>query len=175
MIIGFSRWPQGRFTAQRGGEVVNMRWADLDPKDGWWTIPVSDSKNKLPHRVPLSKPALAILKPLWEAAPEEAACVVVGASGKRQRAEAAKQHGLSDFRGHDLRRTAASYGASAGVSRLVISKVLNHVERGVTAVYDRHSYDAEKRTALDSWARTLTAILKNQRQAANVVPIGRER
>ena len=65
--------------------------------------------------------------------------------------------------------------ASAGMSRLVISKVLDHVERGVTAVYDRHSYDAEKRTALDSWARTLTAILKNQRQAANVVPIGRER
>ena len=119
-IIVFSRWPQGRFTAQRGGEVVNKRWADLDLKDGWWTIPVSDSKNKLPRRVPLSTPALAILKPLWEKA-----CVVVGASGKRQRAEAAKQLGLSDFRGHDLRRTTASYMASAGMSRLVISKVLD--------------------------------------------------
>ena len=49
--------------------------------------------------------------------------------------------GLPDFRGHDLRRTAASGMASAGVPRLVIGKVLNHAERDVTAVYDRHSYD----------------------------------
>jgi len=52
-----------------------------------------------------------------------------------------------DFRGHDLRRTAASIMASAGVSRLVVAKVVNHVETGVTAVYDRHSDDAEKRAA----------------------------
>ena len=28
---------------------------------------------------------------------------------------------------------------------------MNHVESGITAVYDRHSYDAEKRHALDLW------------------------
>ena len=33
----------------------------------------------------------------------------------------------------------------AGVPRLVVSKILNHVETGVTAVYDRHGYDLEKR------------------------------
>ena len=49
--------------------------------------------------------------------------------------------------------------ASAGVPRLVIAKVLNHVEQGVTAVYDRHSYDGEKRAALDTWARDLMTIL----------------
>ena len=38
----------------------------------------------------------------------------------------------------------------------------NHAEPGVTAVYDRHSYDAEKRQALDEWARTLTAILQRR-------------
>ena len=42
---------------------------------------------------------------------------------------------------------------------LVIGKVLNHAERGVTAVYDRHVYDAEKRAALDGWARDLRAIV----------------
>ena len=51
------------------------------------------------------------------------------------------------FRGHDLRRTAASLMVGAGVPRLVVSKILNHVETGVTAVYDRHSYDLEKRAA----------------------------
>jgi hypothetical protein len=37
------------------------------------------------------------------------------------------------------------------------------VETGVTAVYDRHSYDAEKRAALDFWGRRLEAILANER------------
>jgi hypothetical protein len=40
--------------------------------------------------------------------------------------------------------------------------VLNHVEGGasVTRVYDRYSYDAEKRRALETWARKLRAIVK---------------
>ena len=62
--------------------------------------------------------------------------------------------------------------ASGGIPRLTISKILNHVERGVTAVYDRHSYDAEKRIALDAWARTLNGIVE-QGTGANVVPFAR--
>ena len=71
-----------------------------------------------------------------------------------------------DFRGHDLRRTAASIMASAGVTRLVVAKVLNHVETGVTAVYDRHFYDAEKRAALDLWGRELQRILRKKGKAS---------
>lgn len=78
-----------------------------------------------------------------------------------------------DFRAHDLRRTAASYMASAGVQRLVIKKVLNHVERDVTAVYDRHSYDAEKRQGLETWARTLEGILAAPGTGRKVLPFGR--
>ena len=166
-------------TAQRGGEVFNMRWADLDLAGGWWTIPAEVSKNRLPHRVPLTTPVLTILKVLHQRGVTNARktapiYVLAGARGKRQRSEASKSLGIPDFVGHDLRRTAASHMASAGVQRLVISKVLNHVERGVTAVYDRHSYDAEKQTALETWARKLTAILDAKRHAgATVVPIGR--
>jgi hypothetical protein len=60
----------------------------------------------------------------------------------------------------------------AGISRLVVSKILNHVETGVTAVYDRWGYDAEKRTALDTWARKLDAILTTK-PAAPVVQFAR--
>ena len=49
-----------------------------------------------------------------------------------------------------------------GISRLVVAKILNHAETSVTAVYDRHSYDVEKRQALDAWARRLQAILDNE-------------
>lgn len=51
---------------------------------------------------------------------------------------------------HDLRRTAASHMTSLGIPRFVVAQILNHVESGVTKVYDRHSYDAEKRQALEA-------------------------
>lgn len=54
-------------TAQRGGEVLSMRWADIDLKTRWWTIPMERSKNKMPHRVWLSTPVMNILKRRKEA------------------------------------------------------------------------------------------------------------
>ena len=56
-----------------------------------------------------------------------------------------------------------------GVPRLVVSKILNHVETGVTAVYDRHSYDLEKRAALDFWGNRLEAIISNKRAKGKVL------
>ncbi|HKF93306.1 MAG TPA: tyrosine-type recombinase/integrase [Gammaproteobacteria bacterium] len=59
--------------------------------------------------------------------------------------------GLADLTPHDLRRTAASHMTGMGISRLVVAKILNHAESGITVVYDRHSYDAEKRQTLNAW------------------------
>jgi hypothetical protein len=52
--------------------------------------------------------------------------------------------------------------AEAGVPRQHISAVLNHVEGGARAsrIYDRYSYDAEKRMALETWARKLHSIVE---------------
>ncbi|MEA3467292.1 MAG: hypothetical protein U9R57_03600 [Thermodesulfobacteriota bacterium] len=63
---------------------------------------------------------------------------------------------------HDLRRTAASLMTGMDISRLVVSKILNHVEQGVTRFYDRHSYDAEKRAALEKWGTKLEQILTDK-------------
>ncbi|MBA3641582.1 MAG: tyrosine-type recombinase/integrase [Acidobacteria bacterium] len=68
-----------------------------------------------------------------------------------------------EFRGHDLRRNSASLMVGAGVPRLVVSTILNHVETGVTAVYDRHSYDLEKRAFLDFWGKRLNQIVSGKR------------
>lgn len=67
--------------------------------------------------------------------------------------------GVEDFVLHDLRRTAASNMASLGVGTNVISKILNHVEPGATAVYNRYGYDAEKREALERWDGKLMGIV----------------
>jgi integrase len=157
-------------TAQRGVEVLNLRWSDID--GDWWTIPAESSKNKLPHRVFLSRMAQDILTRVRTLQPDDSVYAFVGVRGKRQRSRALDDLGIADVRPHDFRRTAASMMASAGIARLVVAKVLNHVDRGVTAIYDRHSYDAEKRVALETWDRTLTATLE-EKPAGTVVPFAR--
>ena len=77
--------------------------------------------------------------------------MVITTVGLAVRRKAADFKGVGGFKPHDLRRTAASHLTGMGFSRLVVSKLLNHVESGVTAVYDRHSYDTEKREALAAW------------------------
>ena len=46
-----------------------------------------------------------------------------------------------------------------GFPRFVVGQVLNHVERGITRVYDRHTYDREKRQALHAWGDLLDQIV----------------
>jgi integrase len=169
-------------TAQRGGEVLEMRWRDLDLDAGWWTIPGEYAKNGRAHRVPLVPEAIAIIRAQQagnqekEKGTNEQAierkkndCVFVGIGGSvRDRAKTAPSRIARvlkiEFRGHDLRRTAATKMAEAGVPRHHISAVLNHVEDGarVTRVYDRYSYDAEKRIALETWAQWLAAIVEGR-------------
>lgn len=53
---------------------------------------------------------------------------------------------------HDFRRTIAT-GMTAGLPSTIVNKVMNQQEGGpsVTKIYDRYSYDKEKRHALDTW------------------------
>jgi integrase len=160
-------------TAQRGGELHGATWQEIDLVGGWWTIPAERSKNGLAHRVPLSPQAVRILKALKA---KESAWVFPSSNKLKQHINHAQkaiervvERSKVEFRGHDLRRTAASLMVGAGVARLVVSKILNHVETGVTAVYDRHSYDLEKRAALDFWGRRLEAIISNKRTRARLL------
>ena len=62
--------------------------------------------------------------------------------------------------------------AQSGVDPFTISKVLGHADpRGVTAIYDRYSYDDPKRKALNTWGRRLEQIVAGRSQTAKVVNI----
>lgn len=153
-------------TAQRSGEIRSMAWSDVDLTSAWWVIPAEHSKNKLAHRVPLSATAVTVLRELKKHSHDDGTWVfgTPSRSGYRMTAHKCtvriRATSRVEFVPHDLRRTAASHMTSLGVSRLVVAKILNHVERGVTAVYDRHSYDAEKRHALELWARSIEEFLE---------------
>ena len=175
-------------TAQRGGEVIAMRWRDVDLETGWWTIPGEFAKNGRAHRVPLLPEAIAIIKAQQKdhhrmnededstGAKSDFVFVGTGASIRDRAKKAPSRIARAlkiDFRGHDLRRTAATKMAEAGVPRHHISAVLNHVEAGaaVTRIYDRYSYDVEKRRALETWARKLRSIVE-QLEPGKVLPFG---
>lgn len=165
-------------TGQRKGEVVGAEWDEFDLASGWWTIPAEKAKNGLPHRVPLSPLALRLLKGIQKTNGDTEYLFPSSQGSKPIRDDAISKAvrrnesalNIAHFTPHDLRRTVASQMASAGISRLVISKILNHVDSGVTAVYDRHSYDADKRKALNAWARQLETITSGQK-ASKVVRI----
>ncbi len=152
---------------------------DIDPNSHFWTIPAAYVKNAHGHRVYLNETARELLESVPRA---DGAVWVFPKSfmgdykhvGRRlaQRTRAnivaepkaeGKARAKADIRGHDLRRTAASLMASGGVPRFVISRILNHSEdKDITSVYDRYSYDAEKRAAMEFWNRQLAAILKGK-------------
>lgn len=147
-------------TAQRIGEVLQMRWDAIDLASAWWTIPKEGSKNKLSHRVPLAPMALEILESLprhsdWVFPSPRPGKPIANIYKARERVT--KASGV-EFVPHDLRRTAASLMASLGTDPRIIAKILNHVEPGVTKVYNRHSYDREKMAALHQWAIRLAEI-----------------
>jgi integrase len=165
-------------TGQRKGEVVGAEWDEFDLNTGWWTIPEEKAKNGLPHRVPLSPLTLKLLREIRKADTESGFLFPNSQRDKSIRDDAVSKAvrrnesalNIPHFTPHDLRRTVASHMASAGVSRLEISKILNHVDSGVTAVYDRHSYDTNKKKALNAWARQLEAITSGKK-ASKVVRI----
>jgi integrase len=164
-------YPFGQFvplllaTAQRRGEVSQMKWSQVDFEAKQWVIPADLAKNGKPHVVPLNDFALLLLAKI----PRFADCDWVFTTTRRSPISGFSkalrhihvQSETSDWRFHDLRRTAASGMARAGVAPHVVEKVLNHISgtiSGVAAVYNRYGYDSERREALDKWGSFLDGL-----------------
>jgi integrase len=155
-------------TAQRRGELAEMRWSEIDFEAKAWIIPSDRAKNGKQHVVPLSAFSLEMLAEV----PRFLNCDFVfttthkspisGFSKALRRLSQGSQ--TSDWRWHDLRRTAASGMARLGVAPHVVEKILNHVSgviSGVALVYNRHGYDLEKRDALEQWGAHLSELTRS--------------
>ena len=79
---------------------------------------------------------------------------------------------LDPFTLHDLRRTFASQLAALGTPIHVTEKLLNHVSgtlSGVTAVYNRYTYAAEMRAAVEAHEAHLRRLLDQNLPPAVIV------
>jgi integrase len=165
-------------TGQRREEVARLQWEELDLARRVWTIPKSRTKNAKAHVVHLSEQSLAVLKRTDRNSP-----LVFSPLGTKpfQEFSRAKRvldqlSGVTGWRLHDLRRTCVSGMARLGVAPHVADKILNHQAgtiSGVAAVYQRHDFLAERRTALDLWGahveRVLTGMSQERRIALKIV------
>jgi integrase len=162
-------------TGQRREEIGGMLWSELDLDAALWSIGKDRTKNGLQHDVPLSPPAVAILRGIprrddrdlvfgssngpfqgWSNAKAALdARMTAALSGKK--GDASK---LKPWRLHDIRRTVATRLGDLGVLPHVVEAILNHISghrAGVAGIYNRAIYAAEKREALDKWAESIAA------------------
>jgi integrase len=180
-------------TAQRRGEVGEMEWRELDDERKVWLIPRERFKADRAHVVPLSPLALSILADCPKLGRHVFASARIASGGgtipiagwskfksrlDRAGAEALRQltsdpeATISEWRLHDLRRTATTLMTECGVSRFIAGRVLGHAEQGVTGThYDLYGYLNEKRAALDRWGTRLAAIVEGRDAPDNVVPL----
>jgi integrase len=167
-------------TGQRAAEIGSLRWDEV--KDDRIELPGQRTKNKRPHTVPLSDPAKAILDRFRKVGrvhvfgrDDAAGFRGWGVSKQRLDERTAKAGApLAAWVVHDLRRTAATRMAELGVQPHIVEAVLNHVsghKSGVAGIYNRATYDREKRAALNLWAEHVLAVVEGR--TATVVPMKR--
>jgi integrase len=184
-------------TAARRDEIASARWSEVDLAVKTLAIAKERSKNGVAHEIPLSDAAAEILAGLPRVGERRDAFIftttgqtaVSGFSKAKDDIdtailEALKADAIARGGGvaveppehwtfHDLRRTAASGMAAIGIAPHVVEAALNHRSgtiKGIAAVYNRYSYAAEKRQALDAWARRLDAIVSGG-AASNIVEL----
>jgi integrase len=164
-------------------EVAEMRRDEVDFESRVWRLPKERSKNRQSHAIPLSATALIILTKVPQI--QSQGNFVFTSTGDRpirnftpsKNKLDSRMPNVSHWTFHDLRRTCASGLARLGILPHVIEACLNHrsgVISGIAETYNRHSYEPEKRGALDAWARHVDAIVSGA-PAANVVELATAR
>jgi len=171
-------WRLILLTAQRPGEVLSMRWRDLeqDSRGWWWNLPAELTKTDRAHRVPLSPQALAVIEALRPLTSASDWVLASRAEGKRltwlshSSARLRAWSSLPHFTPHDLRRTAATWLGRSGVRPDTIDQLLNHAAGRISRTYNRASYDAEKRQAVVRLGELVAGVLAGE-ERSNVVRI----
>jgi integrase len=151
-------------TGQRREEVAQMIWDEIDLRERMWTLDGARTKNRRPHFIFLSAPAIALIEKM----PRLGRYVFTQSGEKPFAAFSTSKRQLDEVSGlknwviHDLRRTVVSGMARLGVAPHVADKILNHTSgsiSGVAAVYQRHEFMAEREEALTRWGDHVSGLI----------------
>ncbi len=149
-------------TAARSGEVLGARWGEVDLASKVWTVPAARMKAGKEHRVPLSEPALAVLRAMVDLRLVDSAEAFVfpGAQPGRPLSIMAMTMVLrrmkrADLTVHGFRSTFRDWvGEATGTQREVAEAALAHSLADKTeAAYARGDLFAKRVRLMEQWAR----------------------
>ena len=149
-------------TGSRRGEVLSMRWNDVDLDSGVWVKPAALTKQRKRHRIPLSPEAVVVLRRRLEERDAPGRIVALRRDkyvfkgggnqahiGRLERdwREIRASAGLEDMRIHDLRHSYASMLIAEGLSLPIVGSMLGHSSPSMTARYAHLSDDVQRQAA----------------------------
>lgn len=159
-------------TGQRRDEVRKMAWEEVDMKEALWVIPGFRYKTHVDVSVPLSRPAMDILRARWS---EGATGYVLPGRGEGKpfngslsahRRLVKALPGCAPFILHDLRRTLRTGLSRLKVTQEVAELVIGHMPPHIVRVYDAYYKLDERREALELWGCHLMALVAPVQQGA---------
>ncbi|MDL2339957.1 MAG: tyrosine-type recombinase/integrase [Pseudomonadota bacterium] len=159
-----------RFTPhvyQRPGEVRKSEWSEIDFDKALWTIPAERMKQRQPHRVPLSKQALAILREAAELSgggryifPKLGSPLKPMCENAINGALRRMGYGPNEMTAHGFRSTASSLLNESGKwSADAIERALSHADDNqVRAAYHRGAHWPERVDMAQWWSDHLDTL-----------------
>ena len=147
------------FTGARCGNVMEMKWEDVNLERGTWQI--VETKNGESHTIPLSEQVLEILTNKFSSRFNQWVFPSPNSSSghieepKKAWQRILKNAGIENLRIHDLRRTLGSWQAATGANSYVRGKSLGHKSQEATAIYARLNLDPVR----DSVSKATNAMM----------------
>lgn len=168
-------------TGSRVGEVLAMRWEDVDLSAGAWHKRAAATKQKTDHSVPLSAPARALLAEIAAEQPDGDTKQVFVFPGQNSASghysdlyfiwkDLRDTAGIPDVRLHDLRHSVASVLASSGISLPIIGELLGHATPAMTARYSHIFMDAQ-RAAIERVGAVVEAAGRSEASISDTGPV----
>jgi integrase len=150
-------------TGCRAGEILNLRWCDVDFERSCLNLPDSKTGRKA---VTLGAPALQILAKLPRV--DDNPYVIAGKKPGKQRSDlkrpwkrAVEHAALKGLRIHDLRHSFASVGAASGMGLFIVGKLLGHASPSTTQRY-AHLGDDPLKVAAESISSSIFDALDGE-------------
>jgi integrase len=145
-------------TAVRSGEARGARWAELDLEQRIWTIPAARMKAGKEHRVPLSAPAMSIVRNLDQL--RTGALVFWGRHGVMNDTTLTKtlrRAGYRDCTVHGMRSCFRDWCADTGKPGELAEAALAHVTgSAVERAYRRSDVIERRQLLMQQWGEFLT-------------------
>ena len=162
----FQEWQPPQFTSQaailfgvltcsRVNEFIPAKWREIDFNNRVWICPPERRKDQkpYPHRVPLSKQAIMILKSLPY---KKDGFVFASRTGRHISKETPRLTILRHFgfgTMHGFRSTFRDWAAETGIDRVLAEKSLMHATGNeVEQAYQRSDLLEQRRPVLQAWA-----------------------